>query len=263
MVALEAAAGSIVKAGLQKRKERPAGIRVPPYTWPPTAWPGSQPAWLPTSARAPAEQPGQGGAAGRRRPLADAWDGGTESANTVVVALAPAGGAARSPAVVRPAHRSPARRGGGGRSGRPDRLVPAPSRLRRPGRTRLGDRALGIVFESEYAPGRAPSGFQPPRESTVGRPIRGSWGGRTRNRLLMSAGWAASPAGPSIPPGCGCSGPPSRVPDRPRRLDGPRRRAALLPRPARGRMGIPGHRSISPGADAARIGTALDREHVS
>ena len=251
MVALEAAAGSIVKAGLQKRKERPAGI--------PRATVHVAPDGMAGVAARLAAYLGEGfrpnnpvravrrGDDGRWQV---AWDGGTESANTVVVALAPAQAA---PLVPQPlsdllTDRPLAAVAVVGLGGPTDsfRLPTGFGALAGPD---SGIRALGILFESEYAPGRAPSGFQLAKGIYGGAADPGIMGRSDEGSRLPDVGRA----GPHHRPdrrshlGAGAAVLHPAVPDRPRRLDGPRRRAAgAPPRPARGRMGIPGHRGIQP-----------------
>ncbi len=162
MVALEEAAGSVVRGGLRRRKERPAGAQRASVHVARDGMAG-------IAARLAAYL-GEGFRPNSRvkavRPDGDgrwqiAWEGGTETADAVVVALPPALAAPLLPQplssllVDRPVA-AVAVVGLGGPAGSL-RLPTGFGALAGPD---SGIRALGILFESEYAPGRAPSGFQ-------------------------------------------------------------------------------------------------------
>ncbi|MDH3296404.1 MAG: protoporphyrinogen oxidase, partial [Acidimicrobiia bacterium] len=162
LAALEAAAGSVVRGGLRRRKERPAGAPRASVHVAPDGMAGlaaQLAAYLGETVRpnspVKAIRPEAGGS------WQVVWAGGTETAETVVVALTPAEAAPLVPEPLssllsdRPA--APVAVVGLGGPTDSFRLPTGFGALAGPD---SGIRALGILFESQYAPGRAPDGFQ-------------------------------------------------------------------------------------------------------
>ncbi|MFH2071623.1 MAG: protoporphyrinogen oxidase [Actinomycetota bacterium] len=268
LVALEQAAGSVVKGGLQRRKQRPAGTRRPSVHVAPegmAAIAARLAAYLDDEFR-----PNHPVTAVRRsdggRWIVE-WDGGTESADAVVVALAPA---QASPLLPEPL--------AGLLTGRPLAPVavvglggPATS-LRLPtGFGALtgpdsGIRALGILFESEYSPDRAPSGFQL---------AKGIYGGAADPGIMEESDEAIAAlmsrelgriTGRTVEP-TWVRVRRSSIPQYPvghaAWMDQVDEQLAHLPGLHLAGWGYRGIGVSSLGADAARIGAALDRGSVS